>query len=153
MELSLQEKWMLIAEDLINEEDIFDLEELKHLIFDTYQHLEAVLTDKNSYPRNLLPLYKYLVQASQYLNNSYLESVPAAVSAALGDCIEGLCYVIENGFDCGYYEHSLPLGLTRHTPAGCADPEADMSSYESFLKAFNDNVEYLKTIGYDEDEE
>jgi len=153
MELGLQEKWMLIAEDLINEEDIFDLDELKHLIFDTYQHLEAVLTDKDSYPRNLLPLYKYLVQASQYLNNTYLESVPAAVSAAFGNCIEGLCYVIENGFDCGYHEHSLPLGLTRPTPAGCADSEADMSSYESFLKAFNDNVEYLKTIGYDEDEE
>ena len=153
MELSLQEKWMLIAEDLINEEDIFDQEELKHLIFDTYQHLESVLTDKNSYPRDLLPLYKYLVQASQYLNNSYLESVPAAVSATFGDFIEGLCYVIENGFDCGYLEHSLPLGLTRPTPAGCADPEADMSSYESFLKDFNDNVEYLKTIGYDEDGE
>ena len=149
----LEEKWMLIVEDLPEEEDISDPEELKRLIFDTYQHLESALTDKNNYPRDLLLLYKYIVQACMHLSTKYLERVPHAVSVSFADCLEGLCYVIEKGFNTGYYEHSLPLGLSRHTPAGCADPEADMSSYESFLKEFDDNVEYLKSIGYDDDEE
>lgn len=88
-----------------------------------------------------------------YLTTKHLERVPYPISSTFADCLEGLCYVIENGFSAGYYEHSLPLGLLRDIPAGCAAPEADMSSYESFLKEFDNNVEYLKSLGYDNDEE
>lgn len=147
-----EEPWKDLVDDLRNGTEI-DLDKLKHLIANTYNECENIDSEAIYFPRQCLHIFKYVSQASFFFSMNYLPNVPHAVSAALGDFISGLCYVIENGFNCGYYEHSLPLGLTRHTPAGCADPEADMSSYKSFLKAFNDNVEYLKTIGYDEDDE
>ena len=152
MELKLEEKWMLTVEDLMDEEDIPDLEGFKHLIFDTYQYLESVHSENANYRTDLLLLYKYIIQTSSYLNLKSLERVPPSVAESFIDCLEGLCYVFENGFDYGYLEHSLPLGFQRYIPAGCSDPEADMSSYESFLKAFDNNVEYLKSIGYEDGE-
>ena len=152
MELKLEDKWMLIVEDLIEEEDISDLEEFKHLIFDTFQYLESVHSENANYQKDLLLLYKYIKQTNSYLNLKSLESVPLSVTESFIDCLEGLCHVFEKGFDYGYLEHSLPLGFQSHIPAGCSDPEADMSSYESFLKAFDNNVEYLKTIGYEDEE-
>ena len=152
MELKLEDKWMLIVEDLTEEEDIPDLEEFKHLIFDTFQYLESVHSENANYQKDLLLLYKYIIQTNSYLNLKRLERVLLSVTESFIDCLEGLCHVFEKGFDYGYLEHSLPLGFQRHIPAGCADPEADMSSYESFLKAFDNNVEYLKTIGYEDEE-
>ena len=152
MELKLEEKWMLTVEDLMDEEDIPDLEGFKHLIFDTYQYLESVHSENANYRTDLLLLYKYIIQTSSYLNLKSLERVPPSVAESFIDSLEGLCYVFENGFGYGYLEHSLPLGFQRHIPTGCSDPEADMSSYESFLKAFDNNVEYLKTIGYEDEE-
>ena len=152
MELKLEEKWMLTVEDLLEEEDIPDLEEFKHLIFDTYQYLESVLSENANYRTDLLLLYKYIIQTSSYLNLMRLERVPLSTAESFIDCLEGLCYVFENGFDHGYLEHSLPLGFQRNLPTGYSDPEADMSSYDSFLKAFNNNVEYLKSIGYEDEE-
>ena len=152
MELKLEEKWMLIIEDLTEEEDIPDPEEFKHLIFDTFQYLESVHSENANYQKDLLLLYKYIIQTNSYLNLKSLESVPLSVNESFLDCLEGLCHVLEKGFDYGYLEHSLPLGFQRNIPSGCADPEADMSSYESFLKAFDNNVEYLKTIGYEDEE-
>ena len=151
MKLNIEDKWELTVEDLLNEEDIQGIEEFKQQIFDTYQYLESVLTDKEVFPRKLLPLYKYIVQTHMYLYSKYLERVPHAVSSTFDDCCAGLCRGIDKGFNNGYYEHSLPLGLTRHTPAGCASPEADMSSFESFLKSFDDSVELLRDY-YGEDD-
>ena len=151
MELSIEDKWALTVEDLLNEEDIQGIDEFKQQIFDTYQYLESVLPDKDGFPRKLLSLYKYIVQTHMYLSTKYLERVPHAVSSTFDDCCAGLCHVIEKGFNNGYYEHSLPLGLTRYTPAGCASPEADMSSFDSFLKSFDDNVDLLRDY-YGEDD-
>ena len=151
MELSIEDKWALTVEDLLNDEDIQGIDEFKQQIFDTYQYLESVLTDKNNFPHELMLLYKYIVQTHMYLSTKYLERVPYAISSTLKDCCAGLCYVIEKGFNNGFYEHSLPLGLTRHTPAGCASPEADMSSFDSFLKSFDDNVDLLRDY-YGEDD-
>ena len=152
MELKLEDKWMLIVEDLTEEEDIPNLEEFKHLIFDTYQYLESVHSENANYQKDLLLLYKYIIQTSSYLNLMRLERVPLSTAESFIDCLEGLCYVFENGFDYGYLEHSLPLGFQRNIPSGCANPEADMSSYDSFLKTFDNNVEYLKTIGYEDED-
>ncbi len=64
---------------------------------------------------------------------------------------EGLCYAIEKNFNCGYWENSIPLALDFHIPAGCAEPEANMATYESFLADFNDNAEWLRDeYGYDD---
>ncbi len=143
MEQNLKDKWELITEDNLELEAISATDEFKHLIFDTYQFLESVLTEKGDIPRKLLTLYKYIAKTQMYLSINYLYNVPHSVSSSYSDCCEGLCHVFEKGFNNGYYEHSLPLGLTRHTPAGCASPEADMSSFESFLRSFDDNVDLL----------
>ena len=68
MELKLEDKWMLIVEDLTEEEDIPDMEEFKHLIFDTFQYLESVHSENANYQKDLLLLYKYIIQTNSYLN-------------------------------------------------------------------------------------
>ena len=37
-----------------------------------------------------------------------------------------------------------------HIPAGCSDPEADMTTYESFEKDFNKNIEWVHEDEKDE---
>jgi len=145
--MRIDERWNLILDAIREEEDI-NIEELQHLIFDSYECLEYVLSEYKKLTPDCLLAYKYIGQAAFYLSMNYLSSTPESVSDTVQDFLLGLCHSVENGFNRDYYEHSIPLGLNRHTPAGCAEPEADMSTYESFLKAFNDNVEYLKTRGY-----
>ena len=70
--------------------------------------------------------------------------IKRAESLTCLECAEGLIYVIENGFKVGYGKYPLPLGLSRHTPAGGADPEADMTSFDSFDKSFEGNVKLLR---------
>lgn len=65
MDLKLEEKWMLIVEDLTEEENIPDLEEFKHLIFDTFQYLESVHSENANYQKDLLLLYKYIIQTNR----------------------------------------------------------------------------------------
>ena len=48
--------------------------------------------------------------------------------------------MIENSFERGYYKISMPLELSYHNSRG----EADMSSFESFCKAFDDLIEMYK---------
>ncbi len=128
-----------------------DLERLKHLIAKTYDECEMMMATATNFPWGYLTVYKYVCQASFFLRINYLPFIPHSESAALEDFISGLCDEIENGFFSGDsdLEHPLHLGTTRHTPAGCSERQADMSTYESFLKAFDDDVEYLKTIGYE----
>ena len=149
-----EEPWADLLDDLRDGKEI-DIEKLKHLIAYTYFECEEKIAEAIYFPWDYLRIFKYVSQTGLYLSMNYLPNVTRAVSAALEDFICGLSYEIENGFYSGdsLLEHPLHLGTTRRTPAGCSDRHADMSSYESFLKDFNDNVEYLKTIGYDEDGE
>ena len=48
--------------------------------------------------------------------------------------------MIENSFERGYYKISMTLVLSYHNSRG----EADMSSFESFCKAFDDLIEMYK---------
>ena len=126
-----------------------DVESIRRLIFETY-HFEKQDITGDYLPRNRLGLYKRVAQFCESLSESY----PAGMTESVSDTCEafavGLCYVIENGFDCGYGANPLPIGLTTHTPAGCAEPEADMTTYESFAVAFQENVEWLRDE-YDEE--
>ncbi len=142
--MNLEELWEQIADELYMDMTCSDTEGLRHLIFDTYHFLEEKLTGKEDFPREFLKTYKHIVRACSFFSMQYLSDVPKSVSATFGDCLHGLCYVIEHGFDTGYYKHSLPMGLVRHTPAGCSEPETDMSSYASFTQSFDDNVTMLR---------
>ena len=141
--------WNDLLECLRNKEEP-DVESIRHLIFKTY-HFEKQEITGDSIPRNRLGLYKLVAQFCESLSDNYPEGMTESVSDTCKAFAAGLCYVIENGFDCGYGTNPLPIGLTRHTPAGCAEPEADMTTYESFAAAFLENVEWLREE-YDEDD-
>lgn len=134
--------WSDLLERLRNKEEL-DLETIQRLIFETY-HFEKQDITGDSIPRNRLGLYKLVAQFCESLSESYPEGMAESVSETCEAFAAGLCYVIENGFDCGYGASPLPIGLTMHTPAGCADPEADMTTYESFAAAFQENVDWLR---------
>ena len=141
-------RWGDLLECLRNKEEP-DLEAIQRLIFETY-HFEKQDITGDSIPGNRLELYKLVAQFCESLVESYPEGMTASVSETCEAFAAGVCYVIENGFDCGYGVNPLPIGLTMHTPAGCAEPEADMTTYESFAAAFQENVDWLRDE-YDEE--
>lgn len=140
--------WDDLLERLRNKEEP-DLETIRRLIFEAY-HFEKQDITGDSIPRNRLGLYKLVAQFCESLSESFPERMTESLSETFEQFAKGLCYVIENGFDCGYGANPLPIGLTTHTPAGCAEPEADMTTYESFAAAFQENVEWLRDE-YDEE--
>ena len=81
-----------------------------------------------------------------YLDGVYIEGISEAESETFSDALKGLSYVFENGFDAGYGKYPLPMGLGRHMQAGGADPEADMTTYESFEKSLALNVQMLRDV-------
>lgn len=149
MEDCLLEKWDDLLVEL-SDYCVVDPEEFKHLIFDTYCFLKDNLEAGDVVPRKLLGLYTTIVQTEFFLSQEYMEGVPHRVSASFRDCTFGLGCVFRCGFDVGYYENSLPLGASIHVPAGCAAPEADMTSYETFCRSFDENTELLIDY-YDDD--
>ena len=142
--------WNDLLECLRNHENP-DVEAIQHLIFETY-HFEKAEIKGDSIPRNRLELYKLVSQFAESLEENYPDGMKESVSETCAAFAAGLCYVIENTFDCGYGPNPIPIGLTTHTPAGCAEPEANMTTYESFIEAFQNNVDWLRDE-YEEDEE
>ena len=131
-----------------------DLEAIKNLIFDTYWYLKSELKS-DTIPRDQLELYKYIGQVCQSLYTDYAFGIKHSESMAFHACAMGLCFVYEHGF-VGYCENPLQIGLNMHTPAGCSEPEADMTTYETFDKGFKENVEYLREYcdeDYDEEDD
>ena len=146
----IAEEWSDLVEILRYKDDPPDVEAFKRLIFETY-HFSRNNLKGDSIPRKKLELYKYICQVCESLSEEYPLEMKASLSETFQAYTMGLCYVIENGFDCGYLDNSLPSGLNRHTSAGCADPEADMTTYESFNKDFVQDVEWL-IEEYEEDD-
>ena len=140
----LLDKWSGLVENLILNDESIEVVTLKQMIFDTYCFCRKKLYNKTSICRENLTLYKFIVQAATCLSKEYAQDMTEAESLTCLDCLEGLIYVIENGFNAGYGKYPLPLGLSRHTPAGGADPEADMTSFDSFDNSFEDNVKLLR---------
>ena len=91
-----------------------------------------------------MTVYKYAGQIGYYFTTNLVEGIPESVSTTCADFLQGLCYVIEDTFDAGYGDNPLPIGLGRHTPAGGAYLEADMTTYETFEKAFDEQVASLQ---------
>ena len=51
----------------------------------------------------------------------------------------------------GYIEKPLRMGFSIHIPAGCAAPEADMTSFDSFEASINEYVQMLiEDYGYED---
>ena len=136
--------WLEVLEWLAEDLGEFDVETVKKLIFDTYHFYKQEVGDNGEVSRNLMIVYKYVSQAGFYLSTQFVDGVPESVSTTCADFLEGLSYVIEKTFDAGYGKNPLPMGIARHTPAGCAGAEADMTTYETFEKDFNDNITFLQ---------
>ena len=141
---TLTESWLGVLEWLAEDPEEFDVETVKKLIFDTYHFYKQEVGDNDVVSRNLMIVYKYVGQAGYYLSTSYVDGIPESVSTTCADFLEGLSYVIEKTFYAGYGKNPLPIDLRRHTPAGCAEAEADMTTYEAFEKEFNDNITFLQ---------
>lgn len=146
--------WEKVLED--SEADTLDTVNFKHLIFDTYRYFYQFKA-YNSVLRADLEIYKYAVRFCNVWGG-YPNNCERYELATCLDFAEGLCRSIETGFQRGYYQISLPLGLSYHAPAGCSEPEADMSSYEAYEKAFRRELvafmrEYMEDDELDEQEE
>ena len=140
----LVDRWAELVESLITQNEGVEVTTIKHLLFDTYHFCRKELESITNISRDMLILYKNIIQAATCLTKEYAIGMTQAESLTCLDCMEGLIFVIENGFDAGYGNYPLPLGINRHVPAGGAYPEADMTSYDSFEKSFEDNVILLR---------
>ncbi len=149
-----EEKWQELLDGINLDRTLPDANYFNHLIFDTYHLLREEHTE-DTLSKKLLPLYRHIAQVSILLDYDYIPGISHSVQKALNESCWGLCYVIEHGFNSGYHKISMPTFLRSYTPAGCAAPEADMSSFESYIKEFNDNARYFRESGedYPEDEE
>lgn len=148
-------RWSKVLEDY---PDIlaFDVANFKHLIFDTYSYFYQFKA-YNSVLREDLEIYKYAVQFCNIRGDSPNNCEHYELETCL-DFAEGLCQSIETGFQREYYQISLPLDNLYHVPAGCSASEADMSSYETYEKAFRRALidymrDHIETDELDEQEE
>ena len=140
--------------DIVNqmEEGFLDEKHIKPLIYDTYHFFKKELADGETIKRDQLEIYKYISQACFWCKTDLGAPDKFSLQGTCEDFLEGLIYVIEYSFDAGYGANPLPIGFNR-TPDGCADIEADMTSYETFEKDFNEDMEYFKELlGEDIDE-
>ncbi len=123
-----------------------DLNAVNHLIYDTYHFLKAEITG-DTIPRNQLELYKYIGQVCQSLYTDYPLGLKHSQTMAFLALASGLCFAVESGF-VGYGENTLrPVFVDE--PAGFYEPEADITTYESFEKDYDKFVFWYQ----DEDDE
>lgn len=125
---------------------IVDLDKVKHLIYDTFYYIKNDFKG-DSIPREKLELYKYICQVCQVLSTEYAVGIRQSESHMLHACAMGLCFLFEHGF-LGYSGNSLLIGLN-DAVSGFYVPEADMTTYESFDKAFDKSADDLREY-YDE---
>ena len=142
----LAEGWSNVLNALSEDVRDFELETVKKLIYDTYHYYKETIGNSDKVERKNLVVYKCVGQLGYYLGNNNIDGISESVTATCADFLLGLCYVIEDTFDTGYGKNPLPLGVGEHTLSGGADPEADMTSYEAFEKAFEENVEMLRQM-------
>ena len=140
----LLESWENTFDESELQIDEASVDDFKRLIFDTYHFIRENVGDSDTIKRSYLPLYRSILRVEIYLDAAYIEGISEAESETYSDALKGLCCVFENGFDIGYGKYPLPMGLGRHASAGGAEPEADMSTYESYEETFDANVEMLR---------
>jgi hypothetical protein len=136
------EKWKEVNNDG------FETEKVKRLIFDTYHYFYGS-RESGSVSRNDLPIYRQIIQFFLQ-NDEYSEDTEEYEFDCCIDFACGLCCAIETGFEAGYGNAALPLGLSYHIPGGCAAPEADLSSYDAYERAFQEEIRYFMEEHLDE---
>lgn len=140
----ISERWAAILDDLDYGSGSLDLEVLKHLIFDTYHFYRNSIGNDKRISGNQLAPYKNAAQLGFYLSTSYVTGASESEQKTCECSLLGLCFLVEQGFDTGYNEYSLPLNIGMYTPGGCAPLEANMATYESFEKEFAETVEMFR---------
>ncbi len=140
----LYDKWESISENLYYEAIV--IEEFKTLVYDTYEYFRQS-REYNSVLREDLPIFRFICALNQHCDIP--EGNSEAEFAVCKSMAESLCWVIENQFSRGYYKISMPLELSYHNSRN----EADMSSFESFCKAFDNLIEMYKEEFDESDEE
>ena len=139
----LYDRWETLAENVYYEKT--DVEEFKILVYDTFEYFRQS-RDYNSVLREDLPIFRFICKYQ------FCTDIPSgnteAEFAVCQSFAESLCWVIENQFSRGYYKISMPLELSVHNSRN----EADMSSFESYSKAF-DNLMQIYKEEYEEIEE
>ena len=130
-----------------------DLDQMKHLIYDTYRYFWEKRED-DFISREDLPIYKCI---GQYIKFEYFpDNMPESVAYTLLDFAAGLCLAIETGFDVGYLEETLVLGYwSDGGPSIAPHTEVHMSSYEEYEKGFEEDREGFREWldEYDDEEE
>ncbi len=141
--------WEEVLEDILSGVDI---EELKHLIFESYHFWKNEIKD-GTVQRNRLELFRLIGQFYGSVSANYPSGMSASVADTCAAFAYGLCHAVEKGFDCGYGKNALLIESDTHTPAGCSEPEADMTTYETFERDFNDEVEFRREEYMEEPED
>jgi len=139
----LYDSWEEIAENLYYE--AIDVEGFKALIYNTFEYFSKS-KEYNSVLREDLPIYRHICTVQSHCDIP--DGNTEAEFTVCKSMAESLCWVIENGFKRGYYEISMPLELSYHG----SHNEADMSSFDSYSKAF-DNLMQMYEEEYEEIEE
>lgn len=139
----LKDGWHEMVESLRFRYSTHDCEQYKQLIFETFHFIKNNLNG-DTFPKRMLELFKYICQANESLSEVYPDGIEESVAEALNSFILGLICIIENGFGSLYGNQSMPIDLEVHTLAGCAELEANMETYESFIVDFNSDVEWRR---------
>lgn len=111
-----------------------DVTAFKRLVFDTYWYFRKS-KDYNSVPRDDLPIYRYIAWVVMAVD-AFPQTCKEYEFLCCNEFAAGLLQAIEDGFQRRYHKVVLCLGLTYHVPAGGDAGEANMSSYDTYDRAF-----------------
>lgn len=140
---NIYDSWERIAENLYYE--AVEVEEFKILVYNTYDYFSRS-REYNSVLRADLPVYRHICTVQSHCDIP--DGNTEAEFMVCKSMSESLCWVIENNFRRGYYKMSMPLELSYHGSRN----EADMSSFDSFSKAFDELIGIYKEE-FEEDDE
>lgn len=145
----IQEAWEKVWKDYFLSGPVLDVTGFVRLVFDTYEYF-LQYKNYNSVLREELTIYKY-ISAFYLAADEYPENCEHYALDCCTDFAHGLCWAIENDFKRGMHKMCLPL-LLDDPDHGGADSEADMSSYETYQKAFRKHMIYFMRMHIEEDE-
>lgn len=128
-----------------------DVTAFKHLVFDTYWYFRKS-KEYNSVLRDDLPIYRYIAWVVMAAN-AFPETCKEYEFLCCEDFAAGLLQAIEDGFQRRYHKVVLCLGLSYYVPAGCDAGEADMSSYDTYDRAFRSELIFFMREQIEQEED
>ena len=132
---------------------VLDIEEMKHLIYDSYRYFYENRSE-DFISRSDLPIYKCIGQFLKF--EYYPDNMKPSGFHTLADFAAGVCVAIETGFSAGYLEDTILLGCYQEEGSpGFAHMEAHMSSFEVFDEEFEKRLEDFREQfdEYDDEED